>query len=112
MGPTERVAHAIVASNGEKRLLWRFLEILIAVCGIGALMLGALNMWAIRDYLEFKQISAQRWHADALSDQRRDDRHRWEQRVLLKIADKLQIEVDQPPPDPPPDYSDPRLLKP
>ncbi len=84
--------------NGEKRILWRFVNILIAVCATGALLLGALNAWAIKDYLDFKQSYARELAERARGDAQRDERQKWQEAALAAIAAKLDITIPPPPP--------------
>jgi hypothetical protein len=84
-------------SNGEKRILWRFVNVLIAICATGALLLGTLNAWAIRDYLEFKGQYAREMSERDKAQAALQERLKWQEAALVAIAAKLEIVIPSPP---------------
>ena len=86
-------------SNGEKRVLWRFVNVLIAICAAGALLLGTINGWAIKDYLDFKEDHAQMERQNVSYRAAMLERMKWQETVFLAIAKKMGIPVP-PPPEP------------
>lgn len=91
------VKNVPITTNGEKQLLWKFLEISVTIIGAAALLATAINAWVVRDYLEFKQTSSVRWEKEASRDAFRDEQIRWQQEVLRQVAKKLDIVVPPPP---------------
>jgi hypothetical protein len=86
-------------TNGEKKILWRMIEILILLVGVGAAIATSINVWAIQDHLEFKREVAARWEKEAKRDSSHDERERWMSATVLAIAKKLDIPVTPPPND-------------
>jgi hypothetical protein len=84
-------------ANGEKRILWRFVNILVAVCATGALLLGSLNAWAVRDYLQFKDSYAQHETNRLAVEAATRERMKWQEAALSAIAMKLDIPIPPPP---------------
>ena len=88
---------AVKESNGEKKILWRLLEVALAFGAAVAVIATTLNAWVVKDYLSFKRQSDERWRLEATTDAARDERDRWQQVTLKAIADKMQIPVPDPP---------------
>ena len=89
----------IPSSNGEKRMLWRLLEIAVMLIGGAATVATAINVWAVKDYLDFKATTARRWEEEAKRDTRQDVWIRWQSKVLIALAKEHKLSVPDPPTD-------------
>ncbi len=77
-------------TNGEKKILWRGVEALLALLTIITTVTTTAATWAITDYLAFK-------HQHVMDQARQDERMRWEESTLMAIAKKLDIPIPPPP---------------